>query len=365
MTLRLDGVSKKVGGESHIYDMTVDLASGSLNVLLGPTLAGKTSLMRLMAGLDRPSAGRLFLDGRDVTGLSVRHRSVAMVYQQFINYPSFTVYDNIAAPLRRAGLARAEIDRKVRETAELLHIDGLLKRLPSELSGGQQQRTALARGLVKGADLLLLDEPLVNLDYKLREELRSELQAIFRRGQAIVVYATTEPLEALMMGGHCLVLDQGRLLQFGPTVQVYHRPASTRVGMVFSDPPMNLIDGQVEGSLVQLGAHIKLPLAGHLAGLAPGPYRFGVRANHLFVSRTSPEQVEIGTTVELAEISGSETFVHASDGSTSWVMQEEGVHSFDLGQAISIYLDPRHVFVFDQEDRLVAAPDRAASAVAA
>ena len=172
MTLQLEKVSKRVGAEKHLYDIDLSLAHGSLNVLLGPTIAGKTSLMRLMAGLDRPTSGRLLLDGQEITGMPVRKRSVAMVYQEFINYPSLTVYNNIASPLRRAGVAKDEIDRKVRQAAGALDIDDLLERLPSELSGGQQQRTALARALVKKAELLLLDEPLVNLDYKLREQLR-------------------------------------------------------------------------------------------------------------------------------------------------------------------------------------------------
>ena len=369
MTLRLEQVSKRVGSEMHLADIDIELAPGSLNVLLGPTLAGKTSLMRLMAGLDQPTSGRLLIDGVDMTGAPLRKRSVAMVYQQFINYPSFTVFENIAAPLRRAGQPRDVIERRVRETAALLHLEGLLDRLPQHLSGGQQQRTALARALVKDADLLLLDEPLVNLDYKLREELRGELQAIFRRGKAIVVYATTEPLEALMMGGRSLVLDEGRTLQFGDTLEVYHNPASERVGAVFSDPPMNMIEGLVDtsaqGTAAQLGDAIRLPLAGHLAGLRPGRYRFGVRANHLFVARSGPDQVAFDATVELAEISGSETFIHATHSGIAWVVQEEGVHTLALGQAIRVYVDPRHVYVFGQGGALVAAPWRRARAAAA
>ncbi len=196
MAMVLENITKQVAGECHIKDISMELEPGTFNILLGRTLSGKTTLMRLMAGLDKPSKGRVLMNGQDLTGLSVRKRDVAMVYQQFINYPSMTVYKNIASPLRLANVAKAEIDRRVREVAEMLHIEALLDRLPVELSGGQQQRTAIARALVKDAELLLLDEPLVNLDYKLREELRTEMREIFKRRESIVVYATAEPLEA-------------------------------------------------------------------------------------------------------------------------------------------------------------------------
>jgi glycerol transport system ATP-binding protein len=358
MTLVLENVSKKVGRETHIDRVNLELEPGAPVVLLGRTLAGKTTLIRLLAGLDRPTKGRVVVDGRDVTGVSVRKRNVAMVYQQFINYPSFTVYDNIASPLRRAGLAKAEIDGKVREAAGILRIEGLLDRLPDELSGGQQQRTALARALVKDADLLLLDEPLMNLDYKLREELRGELQAIFGGRKSIVVYATTEPLEALLIGGTIVILDEGKALQVGPTLDVYHNPASVRVGEVFSDPPMNLIAGRVEDGNLRLDGDIIVPRTGHLANLATGSYRFGIRANHLFVVREMPDLVFFDATVELAEISGSETFIHAARGGFSWVIQEEGVHSFALGQRVRVFLNPNDIFVFDEAGRLAAAPVR-------
>ncbi len=358
MTLVLENVSKMVGRETHLDRVSLDLDPGAPVVLLGRTLAGKTTLIRLMAGLDRPTKGRVKVDGRDVTGVSVRNRNVAMVYQQFINYPSFTVYDNIASPLRRAGLAKGEIERKVREAAAILRIEELLDRLPNELSGGQQQRTALARALVKDADLLLLDEPLMNLDYKLREELRGELQAIFGGRKSIVVYATTEPLEALLIGGTTVILDEGKALQVGPTLEVYHRPASVRVGEVFSDPPMNLVAGRVEDGNLRLDGDIIVPRSGHLADLAPGSYRFGVRANHLFAVREMPDLVFFDATVELAEISGSETFIHAARGGFSWVVQEEGVHSFSLGHTVRVFLNPNDIFVFDDDGRLAAAPGR-------
>ncbi|MFV1956443.1 MAG: ABC transporter ATP-binding protein [bacterium] len=356
MSLTLEGVVKKVGSETHIYGIDLTLEPGSLNILLGPTLSGKTTLMRLMAGLDRPSPGRVFVDGKDVTGHSVRKRNVAMVYQEFVNYPSFTVYENIATPLKRAGVDKAQIDRRVRETAEMLHIDPLLKRQPAELSGGQQQRTALARALVKEADLLLLDEPLVNLDYKLREELRTELREIFNRRQTIVVYATTEPSEALLLEGTVFILDEGRLLQTGPTAQVYRNPDSVRVGTIFSDPPMNILEGSIENNEVRILKDTVFPLASHMEGLDPGPYRFGVRAHQFSLTLGSDSDVEIKAAVELGEISGSETYIHMSKNGTSWVVVELGVHTFRLGEIIHIFVDPKSFFVYDPSGTLIRSP---------
>ncbi len=358
MSLTLESIGKTVGGEVHIADINLTLETGSRNVILGRTLAGKTTLLRLMAGLDRPTTGRILVDGKDVTGVSVRKRKVAMVYQQFINYPSMTVRENIASPLKLSGMKRSEIDRRVGEVAEILHLEPLLDRLPSELSGGQQQRTAIARSLVKEAELLLLDEPLVNLDYKLREELRAELQEIFRKREAIVVYTTTEPTEALMLGGDLVVMDEGRVLQTGPTPEVYHSPATLKVAEVFSDPPINYIDGRVVDGIAVLGKDIEVPLVDHMKQVGQGEYRFAVRSNHLFLKRQNPEDKEIAGRVELAEISGSETFIHVRHEGTGLVVQDSGVHSRRIGSDISIFVNPDRLYVYDPAGALIAAPDR-------
>lgn len=363
MTLVLESVEKRVAGELHIAPLSLALQQGAVNVLLGPTGAGKTSLMRLMAGLDRPTAGRVLVNGRDMTGLGVRRRDVAMVYQQFVNYPSLSVYDNIASPLRMAGkLDRAEIDRRVRATAQMMRIDPLLERLPAQLSGGQQQRTAIARALIKGADLLLLDEPLVNLDYKLREELRAEMREIFARRTATVVYATTEPAEALMLGGNTAVLDAGRLLQFGPTIEVYRRPERLRVGEIFSDPPMNLMPADFADGVARLSADVAFAAPEHMNRLEAGRYRIGVRANHIFLDAAAAGEaavtLAVPATVELSEISGSETFVHARHNGLTLVVQRGGVHAYELGQAVMLYIDPRRLYVFDGDGSLAAAPIR-------
>ena len=360
MSLVLENITKKVGRETHLYNISLEFETGSRNVLLGRTLAGKTSLLRLMAGLDRPTTGKVLVNGEDVTGKSVRKRSVAMVYQQFINYPSLTVYKNIASPLKIAGVKKGEIDRRVRKTAEMLHIEEMLNRLPTELSGGQQQRVAIARALIGDAELLLLDEPLVNLDYKLREELRVELHDIFEERKAIVIYTTTEPTEALMLGGNIAVIDEGRILQTGPTPEVYHNPATTKVAEVCSDPPINFLKGTIQGGTVRMGQSIEMPLEDYIKLLPDGEYAFGVRSNHLFSSRNDREDAEIPAKVELAEINGSETFIHADYDGFRLVVQENGVRLVRIGAEITIYVSPSSFFVYDEAGALVASPSREA-----
>lgn len=356
MTLTLENITKTVGGETHIDDVSMTLEPGSFNVLLGRTLAGKTTLMRIMAGLEPPTRGKILVDGANVTGQKVQKRNVAMVYQQFINYPSMSVYDNIASPLKLQGTDKVEIDRRVRSTAELMHIEHLLDRLPQELSGGQQQRTAMARAMVKDCSLLLLDEPLVNLDYKLREELREEIPNLLAERDTIVVYATTEPMEALLLGGKCAVMHEGKLTQFGPTTDVFHTPATIETGLIFSDPPINLIRAEVKDNRLHLASGQDMALTGHLAGLPNGSYTAGIRANHLSVTKPADDAVPFQGEVELAEITGSETFVHVHFNDISWVVQEEGVHNPALGETATFFIDPSRLFVFGADEKLVAAP---------
>ncbi len=357
MTLELRDVSKRVGGETHIHDVSLTFARGTLSILLGPTLSGKTSLMRLMAGLDRPTEGQVIFDGKDVTGVPVGKRSIAMVYQQFINYPNLSVYENIASPLRVARVEASEIDRRVREAARVMKLDPLLDRKPLELSGGQQQRTALARAIVKRADLVLLDEPLANLDYKLREELREELPRIFSATGAIFVYATTEPLEALLLGGSTATLAEGRVTQFGPTLEVYRRPNSLVTARTFSDPPINTLKVEkADGMVRAVNEPLNLPASGIFANLPDATYTIGFRPNHLYLLRLDKEAVPVTATVVMTEITGSESFVHVDFAGERWVALAHGVHDLGIGQPIEIYLDPGHFFVFDAEGALAAAP---------
>jgi glycerol transport system ATP-binding protein len=356
MSVQLDHVTRAVDGIDTIRDVSLELDRGTLSVLLGPTLSGKTSIMRLLAGLDRPNSGRVLVDGRDVTGLDVRKRSVAMVYQQFINYPSLSVYENIASPLRVQGKPRAEIERRVRDAARLLKLEPYLERMPLQLSGGQQQRTAIARALVKGADLVLLDEPLANLDYKLREELRTELPRIFEASGAIFVYATTEPSEALLLGGRTICMWQGKVLQAGETAKVYRRPDTLRVAQVFSDPPLNIVGIEKQAGTVQYAGGIRAPASGLYAGLSDGPYRVGFRAHQLQVANGIAGRHAFSAEVSVTEITGSESFVHLKRGDSNWVAVLQGVHEYAPGDTLDAALDPDDLFVFEPSGRLVAAP---------
>jgi glycerol transport system ATP-binding protein len=359
MSVTLDHVTRSVDGVPTIRDVSLTLESGTLSVLLGPTLSGKTSIMRLLAGLDRPTSGCVLVDGKDVTGFDVRKRSVAMVYQQFINYPSFSVYENIASPLRVQGKPRAEIERRVAEAARLLRLEPYLQRTPLQLSGGQQQRTAIARALVKGADLVLLDEPLANLDYKLREELRAELPRIFEASGAIFVYATTEPSEALLLGGRTVCMWEGQALQAGDTAKVYRRPDTLRVAQVFSDPPLNIVAIAKTNGSVQYAGGVKAPATGLYAGLSDGDYRVGFRAHQLELASGISGRHAFAATVTVTEITGSESFVHLARDASNWVAVLHGVHEFEPGHVLDAVLDPENIFVFDAAGRLVAAPGAA------
>jgi glycerol transport system ATP-binding protein len=353
MELVLEQIEQRVGASTYLYPIDLKLVPRAVTVLLGATQAGKTTLMRVMAGLDKPVKGRVLTDGVDVTGKPVRERNVAMVYQQFINYPSMTVADNIGSPLKLR--KEKNIDARVKELASKLHIDAFLQRLPAELSGGQQQRVALARALAKNAPLMLLDEPLVNLDYKLREELRDELTDLFASGESTVVYATTEPTEALLLGGYTAVMDAGELLQYGPTADVFHHPKSIRVARAFSDPPMNLLEARATQSGVVLNGDVNLVLT-----LPPGhanELTLGIRAGALRVTQRAGDIALVGK-VELAEISGSDTFVHVSTKVGELVAQLTGVHVFSLGEAITLYVNPAQAYVFAADGNLLVAPVR-------
>ncbi|MDA0637359.1 ABC transporter ATP-binding protein [Nonomuraea sp. MCN248] len=347
MTLVIEGVSVRRRGEVWLDDIRLE-SSGGLTTLLGPMTAGKTTLMRVVAGLLPPDAGRVVVGGRDVTGVSVRRRSVAFVYQRFINYPSLTVYENIASPLRLAAdFPKREVDGRVREVAELMGIGGLLDRRPGELSGGQQQRTAIARALARPVDVLLLDEPLANLDFKLREQLRADLKRLFRDSPGVVLYATADPNEALSFAAPTVVLSQGRVRHRGDPARVYAEPPTLEVAAALSDPPLNLLPGVVrDGRIACLGASFP----------APGPLEPGrevvvaVRPHQVGLGRAGPGLLEFPAEIRLAEMTGGATFAHLLlEGGTHLVAHLPGTHPYQPGEPAVAVVDPARVFVFGED----------------
>ncbi|MDG1438281.1 MAG: ABC transporter ATP-binding protein [Emcibacteraceae bacterium] len=350
MSLTFENITLAVDGAPHIYETNITFEKATMNVLLGATLSGKTTLMRLMAGLDQPTTGRILWNGQDVTGKRVQDRDIAFVYQQFINYHSLSVYENIASPLRVMKKSNAEIDKAVKETADLMKLTPFLDRRPLELSGGQQQRCALARALIKGAGLVLMDEPLANLDYKLREELREEIPKIFEQSGAIFVYATTEPEEALLLGGNAATMDEGAITQFGKTSSIYHKPNTAVTAAIFSNPPMNFLKLNKGAEKITFADGTVIPAS---SKLPDGDFLAGFRSNHLELKHPNKDAIKFTATLETTEITGSETYIHMQHGGEKWVGLVHGVHELPIGEDISIYLDPSHIYTFDQSGQLV------------
>jgi glycerol transport system ATP-binding protein len=355
MAIELQQVTKKVAGEIHIHATDLQLYPEGFNVLLGETGAGKTTLIKLMAGLEKPTSGHVLFGGADVTKLSPQKRNISLVHQFFINYPNMTVYENIASPLRVAKYDRKEIDRRVREAAEVMKLGPMLERRPQQLSGGQQQRTALARAIVKESDLVLLDEPLANLDYKLREDLREELPRIFADRGATVVYATSEPTEALLLQGHTATVRQGRVTEFGRTEELYRRPQFFETADVFSDPPINSGEIRKEGNRLQLNT-ISWEAPAFLQGEPDGPYRVGIRPHFVSPRREVDRPVELVGKVLVTELSGSESVAHFTTPSgNTWVSQSHGVHPFQIGEDHTFYINPAGFLYFRTDGTRVSA----------
>ncbi|MGW1364434.1 ABC transporter ATP-binding protein [Streptomyces chartreusis] len=352
MNLSTTDLCLTVDGVDHLKNVTATFQPGRLHTIIGRTMAGKTTLLRALAGLQKVDSGSLTRAGADFLKTPVWRRDTAMVYQQFINYPHLNVYDNVAFPLKRAGLSRDEVKQRVRQSLASVGLADFEKRKPSQLSGGQQQRVAMARALARGTGILLLDEPLANLDYKLREQLRDEFKALFSdRGDAIVIYTTTEPAEAMMLGDVVLVMHEGRILQTGTPQEVFERPATTTVASIINDPPMNIFAGRLEGGQVTVAGFQATHISAHLADLPDGAYQFGLRATDVSLASNGVEGE-----VTFVEISGSETFVHVLVGETPFVVQIEGIHDVALGDLVRLRLRPDRLFAFDERGALVQTP---------
>lgn len=361
MSLTLENINRTLDGEVYLKDVNLTLEAGQLNVVLGRTLSGKTSLLRLIAGLDKPDSGKILSRGNDVTNVAVQRRNIGMVYQQFINYPNLTVYDNIASPLKLAKVDAQSINSRVSEIAERLQISQFLSRKPLELSGGQQQRIALARALVKDADIVLLDEPLANLDYKLRESLRADLRDLFAKRHCVAIYATTEAQEALALGGQCVLLHEGKVVQTGPTAQQFRQPINLDAANLFSEPPLNMIKGSIQRGQLGLLGFPAIDTPNHMAALANGEYDFAWRPTHASLIPSAEQDVTVNVEIDVTEISASESFIHThyqvnNEELLHWVWQIQGIHNLPNDESVVLHLSSQQLFVFDKQGQCLATP---------
>ena len=353
MNLIANNLNYKPDKEFHLNDVSFNFKKGNLYTILGRTLSGKTTLLKTIAGLLNPDSGEIQFEEKEFSKIPVWERNVAMVYQQFINYPHLSVYENISFPLKQRKLDDEKIKNDVNEALKTVGLIGFENRKIQELSGGQQQRVALARSLAKKAKILLLDEPLVNLDYKLREQLREEFKRIFSEGFAedtILIYSTTDPQEVMELNGEVIVLDEGKVLQTGPAKQIFENPKNLKVAEISNDPPMNIINGLKTNEKINVeGMSINLPK--NLIKLENQNYSFGIRASEIKLS-DSGEEFE----VELAEISGSETLLHLKRGITKIIVLIEEVMNFKIHEKVKIEFNVNKFYVFSNDGNLIFSP---------
>ncbi|HET9243162.1 MAG TPA: ABC transporter ATP-binding protein [Gaiella sp.] len=307
--IRFDGVRKNFGKFAAVDGVDLEVRDREFVVLLGPSGCGKTTLLRCLAGLERVDDGRVYIGNRDATDLPPRRRRIAMVFQSYAVFPHMKVRDNIAFGLKMQKEKKAAIDERVQFSAELLHIEELLDRYSSQLSGGQRQRVAVARAIATKADVLLMDEPLSNLDALLRLEMRAELKTLLQRLEATTIYVTHDQIEALSMGDRIAVMNKGRIVQLGNPLEVYDNPADTFVGGFIGNPPMNFLEAEVvangsgSGGVVKVsGGSFELP--GETAALAGHNLLLGIRAESIGVE-TAPADGLVRAKVIVLEPLGS------------------------------------------------------------
>ena len=319
--IRFEGVRKNFGKFAAVDGVDLEVHDREFVVLLGPSGCGKTTLLRCLAGLERVDEGRVFIGNRDATDLPPRRRRIAMVFQSYAVFPHMKVYDNIAFGLKMQKEKKAAIDERVTSSARLLHIEELLDRYSSQLSGGQRQRVAVARAIATKADVLLMDEPLSNLDALLRLEMRAELKTLLQTLDATTIYVTHDQIEALSMGDRIAVMNKGSIVQLGNPLEVYDNPADTFVGGFIGNPPMNFLEAEVVANGSGSGGVAKVSggsfeLTGETAALAGHNLLLGIRAEAIGVE-TSPADGLVKATVIVLEPLGSHNLLTVRCGDDS------------------------------------------------
>ncbi|TCT04345.1 ABC transporter ATP-binding protein [Aquabacter spiritensis] len=353
VALELQGLRKRFGRTEILHGIDLAVAAGEFLVVVGASGCGKSTLLRLVAGLEAPSAGRVLLDGRDITGHDPAARDIAMVFQSYALYPHMSVFDNMAYGLRIRGLARTEIAAKVAATADLLGLADLLARKPRQLSGGQRQRVAMGRAIVREPKLFLFDEPLSNLDAKLRLGMRVEIKRLQRRLGVTSLYVTHDQIEAMTLADRLLVLQDGRAVQLAPPLEVFQRPASTHVAGFIGAPAMNLLPARLGpgGGAAVLAGGAVLPFGdGRRAGEEGRALQIGIRPEHIEVAPGGAD-----FSVDLVEPLGSECILTGRlAGGQILSVRRPGPPPGAAG--LSVHLPPRHLHVFDAETGLRIEP---------
>ena len=339
------GITKAFGDVQALDELNLEIPEGAFFVLLGPSGAGKTTTLRVIAGLEKPDAGTVHLTGIDATGASPAERDLAMVFQSYALYPKQTAAANIASPLRARKLSKAEIDAQVKQVAELLHIEKLMERKPAQLSGGEMQRVALGRALVRDPRAYLMDEPLTNLDLKLRVEMRTELTRIHRSLGRTFLYVTNDQVEAMSMADHVAVLRAGRVQQVGSPTEIYDRPANRWVATFVGSPRMNLLPCTGNGRLE--GTGWSLPNPG-FALQDDRPALLGVRSEDLSLD-VRDESAALGGTVYAVEPLGDRTLVDLEIGDQRIVIKAPPTASLEIGEQVRASVDLDRVHLFDAE----------------
>jgi ABC-type sugar transport system ATPase subunit len=345
------------GGTRALADVTLAVEDGELLVLVGPSGSGKSTLLRVVAGLDDATEGTVRIDGRVVNGLRPQERNVAMVFQDYALYPHLTARGNLEFPLRMRRLPRAEVRRHVERVAALLDIGALLDRLPRQLSGGQRQRVAMGRALVREPSVFLLDEPLSNLDAKLRVQVRAEIKELQGRTGTTMLYVTHDQVEAMTLGDRVAVLDRGALQQVAPPHDLYEAPANAFVAGFVGNPPMNLFPSRLVGGPAVAVGGVAVPVAPErAAGFPPGTaLTAGVRPEAIAVTPAATPGT-VPATVEHVENLGHETLVHVAVEGVRLVARAAGMAAFAKGEVVGVRLDPARVHVFAADGRGHAPP---------
>jgi multiple sugar transport system ATP-binding protein len=348
------------GGAQAIFDFSLVIGDGERIALVGPSGCGKSTLLRLLAGLEIPTHGLLSIGGEVVNHQSPQQRNVAMVFQDYALYPHMSVRRNLEFPLKMRNLPRTEIERQVHWVTELLSLDGLLDRLPRQLSGGQRQRVAMGRALVRQPAVFLMDEPLSNLDARLRVQIRAEIGDLLERTGATTLYVTHDQAEAMTLGQRVVVLDHGRLQQIASPQELYERPANTFVAGFIGNPPMNILPARLTGiSEDRLRLRVgeqSLPLAVSASTVAlwrqwlETPLSIGIRPEHLRLAAEKDEGLR--TTVQDAEYLGYETllYLHVDSLGPSapvTVIRLSGMRAFHKGEMLRLILSPAHLHLFN------------------